>query len=110
MPAHRGQAFSSKLRPNTPKPNNSHNNDNNNSFGKNGFGKACQCQLPAGRPFRASFAPTPKPNNNHNDNNNSFGKNGFGKACQCQLTARSCLFDKLRSNYSPKMLDLFLLF
>ena len=80
MPARRGQALSSKLRPNTPKPNNNHN-DNNNSFGKNGFGKACQCQLTAGRPFRVSFTPTPKPNNNDNDNINVCP---FWFFCQCK--------------------------
>ena len=36
MPAPRGQALSSKFRPNTPKPNNN-DNDNNTSFGKNGL-------------------------------------------------------------------------
>ena len=41
MPAPRGQALSSKLRPNTPKPNNN-DNDNNTSFGKNGLVQSLQ--------------------------------------------------------------------
>ena len=121
MTARRGQAFSSKLRPKTPKPNNNHN-DNNNSFGKNCLGQSLPMQAPRGQAFSSKLR-TPKPQAQQQQRQQQVASviffNQLFKMTIKQLTIpgfglgpklvegtspRASLSSKLRSEAEPKMM------